>query len=542
MPDNRKSSRVEFLKAQYIPRLQAAQTQLAPIWNNQTSEEIFQSLAAADPTPKKLSLERLLNWTLKGDLTPDQLPETTTALVLFQNTKNNRTTGEADLNRYKLRADFMAATMAEPLLRLQRLLAIDREREEKKREWPRVPNFPADSSLEEQAKFALKLCLFHDPGQGKFLADILRWFEHEKESLLPEDLHRVTNDLLLYKKYRQRLALDKRDLSKCESNRNFQSLIWAYKKLPAFEVSELEAMENQEISMGRATEMARGPDWRLIRIDTEEAAIGLGRGTEWCTAGTGSRANYFKKYKDAGDLLYLRDDKAERYQLHFPAFQFMNIFDRRVAYPYDWVKSYDGLGDALSDYETGWDNSRYQKTLEWIDSQYFHAEMYESDALMLTLNDKNRRDVAEVLPEVLKKSLEPYFEDNKFGGMYAVDEDGNRIPDYNFRLTAHLLLTARKVPEWKAAAETVIDDIIPRLLMIPTNPEFSFHFGIDLVKAVKGDVVWERVVSSVLPTVRHECGKRNNSSYLREIYGIYADNPALVQSASSNTPSAPSVS
>ena len=543
MPDKRKSNRVAFLKAQYIPRLQAVEDQLAPVWNNKTAEEIFNALVVADTTPKKLSLERILNWTIKGDLTLKDLHETAEALSLFQNTKDKHTACQVDLNRYKLRADFMASTLADPLARLQKLLLADQQKEDKKREWTRVPHFPVDSSVEDQAKFVLKLLLLHDPAQGKFLPDILRWLEHEKEPLLPEDLQRVTNDLLLYKKYRQRLAPDKRDIGRCQSNRDFQSLIWAYKKLPHFDVAELEEMENQEIAMGRAAEAACGSNWRLIRIDAEAAAITLGRGTEWCTAGTGSRANYFGKYHDQGPLLYLRDDKAQRYQLHFPAFQFMDVFDRRIPYPFDWVKSFNGLKDVLSAYETGWDDSGYGKILKWIDSENFHAEMYESNALLLSINIRNRQDVANTLPLVLKKSLDPYFEEKKFGGVYGVDEDGNRIPDYDFRLAAHLMIAAHKVPEWKAAAETVIDDIVPRLLMLPSDPEFNYGFGIDLMKEIKGDPVWERVIAAALPAIRHACEIRNNSSYLKAIDKVCADNPALLLvTVRANIPSAPSVS
>ena len=523
MPNTPKSPRVAFLRTQYLPRLEKAFPVLSSTWGGMNEKQIFDALLKADPTPKKQTLERLLNWTLKGDLLHSDLAETTSAISVFEHTKKNFSTKPRDLNRYKLRADFVAATLAGPLARFEKLMDADNRKEE--REWVNIPNFPKDGSISAQAWFALKITLAHDPAHGGNLEHFLRWFEHPDEPLLPEDLWRITDDLLTYRQYRQRLAPGKRDLSQYATSRDFQNVIWRYNKLPPFTVAELQDMEDHEIAMGRATEIAKGPNWRLIQIQTESAAIELGKGTQWCTAMTGSRTNYFDKYKN--NLLYLCDDKADRYMFHFETFQFRDRYDRMISEPYDFVKSYDGLDQALSPYvsEIKYD---YNRLLEWIDTQHYHSDMYRGTALMFTLNEESKEKAARIIPFVLKESVCPRSEIKSGGmGIHAVDENGERIPDYDFRLTAHLLETCRDVPEWKQAAETVLADVLPALLRIPTDPNFSSFFGTKLMKKIKGDAFWENIIREALPAIQVEAQRKGASTYLREIEEIYADNPAL---------------
>ena len=89
----------------------------------------------------------------------------------------------------------------------------------------------------------------------------------------------------------------------------------------------------------------------LFKINTEEGAIFLGRGTCWCTAG--KEHNSFDQYHNDGPLYVLIDNKGDKYQLHFPTHSFCDANDFQIdpvvaSYSFDSVRR--DLEESLPDF------------------------------------------------------------------------------------------------------------------------------------------------------------------------------------------------
>ncbi len=116
------------------------------------------------------------------------------------------------------------------------------------------------------------------------------------------------------------------DINRYPDFHSFDQVVSEYEdKLPA---------ENQtDINKGKAKEVYRDAQLRVIQPEDQTAACYYGKGTRWCTAATNS-ANMFNRYHKDGPLYIVIPSQAEhvgeKYQFHFPSMQFMNEKDQSI--------------------------------------------------------------------------------------------------------------------------------------------------------------------------------------------------------------------
>jgi len=173
----------------------------------------------------------------------------------------------------------------------------------------------------------------------------------EYQRLFLEDLHKTTDDLKKYERFKNQLPQDKRDINKITVSELFD-LVKDFKleKVKASKEEKEKAKISYEYPGSEI--IFRGPKWTLIKIEDKtdlgkNAAIFFGGyqdsdndETRWCTSGPG--LTFFNGYIKDGPLYVVlpNDDNGqvgkrtglpkERYQFHFPSSQFMDRLDRHV--------------------------------------------------------------------------------------------------------------------------------------------------------------------------------------------------------------------
>jgi hypothetical protein len=133
--------------------------------------------------------------------------------------------------------------------------------------------------------------------------------------------------------------------------------------------------EDEVVNKGKATEVYKDADVRIIVPEDEPAACYYGQGTRWCTASTHG-TNYYNHYSRQGPLYILIPTKAkyegEKYQLHFPSEQFMDENDDSISLNYiindrfhllDFFKQQE---PELQDYVAYIDEAQLKPVLEKI--------------------------------------------------------------------------------------------------------------------------------------------------------------------------------
>jgi hypothetical protein len=133
--------------------------------------------------------------------------------------------------------------------------------------------------------------------------------------------------------------------------------------------------EDEVVNKGKATEVYKDAEVRIVVPEDEPAACYYGRGTRWCTAAT-QGTNYYNHYSRQGPLYILIPTKAkyegEKYQLHFPSEQFMDENDDSVSLTYiiddrfhlvDFFKQQE---PELQDYVAYVDEAQLKPVLEKI--------------------------------------------------------------------------------------------------------------------------------------------------------------------------------
>ncbi len=173
----------------------------------------------------------------------------------------------------------------------------------------------------------------------------------EYQRLFLEDLHKTTDDLKKYERFKNQLPQDKRDINKITVSELFD-LVKDFKleKVKASKEEKEKAKISYEYPGSEI--IFRGPKWTLVKIEDKSdlgknAAIFFGGyqdsdndETRWCTSGPG--LTFFNGYIKDGPLYVVlpNDDNGkvgkrtglpkERYQFHFPSSQFMDRLDRHV--------------------------------------------------------------------------------------------------------------------------------------------------------------------------------------------------------------------
>lgn len=190
---------------------------------------------------------------------------------------------------------------------------------------------------------------------------------NEHQRLFIEDLHKMTNDLKKYERFKNQLPQDKRDINKISANELFD-LVKDF-KLEKTKASKQEKEQAKTSYQYPGSEiMYKGSNWTLIKIE-DKGELGKGAAvffggyqdgdngeSRWCTSAPG--LSYFNTYIKDGPLYVVlpNDDKGqvgkrtglpkERYQFHFPSDQFMDRDDRRV----NLVELLNGPMNELKDF------------------------------------------------------------------------------------------------------------------------------------------------------------------------------------------------
>jgi len=200
-----------------------------------------------------------------------------------------------------------------------------------------LKNFVAPTFKDERANA--------EKGTGEY-----RSIMGEFQRLFMEDLHKMSDDLKKYERFKNQLPEDKRDINKVSSEELFD-LVKDF-KLEKTKASKQEKEQAKVSYQYPGSEVLfRGPSWTLIKIE-DKGDLGKGAAiffggyqdgdsgeSRWCTSAPG--LNYFNTYIKDGPLYVVlpNDDKGEvgkrtglpfeRYQFHFPSSQFMDRDDRQ---------------------------------------------------------------------------------------------------------------------------------------------------------------------------------------------------------------------
>ena len=179
-----------------------------------------------------------------------------------------------------------------------------------------------------------------------------------KETFM-EDLYKVTEDLIKFEKFKNKVPQDIRDINKLSPS----SLYNAVKDFDLTIATTTKAERKSAPVHPGSKLLYDGPTWRVIEIKDKgdigkEAACFYGgnqKETRWCTSAPG--LSYFERYIKDGPLyvLYKSGDTdvspetglpRERYQFHFPSNQFMDKDDHSI----DLVKYLNGPMSELKDF------------------------------------------------------------------------------------------------------------------------------------------------------------------------------------------------
>lgn len=174
----------------------------------------------------------------------------------------------------------------------------------------------------------LELILTCDPTPtGRYACWLARW----RRRMWPitglrgmssiEELEALSVALKRFDSIRSQLLPDRRDINLYVSIEELQS---AETGMRSQCVREARASERARALAGSATLFCEAK-WRLIRLDTAEAAVWWGRGTRWCTSSRNGQA--FAAYHAKGQLLLLLTPTG-RYQLATHSGEFRDAADR----------------------------------------------------------------------------------------------------------------------------------------------------------------------------------------------------------------------
>ena len=190
---------------------------------------------------------------------------------------------------------------------------------------------------------------------------------NEYQRLFIEDLHKMTDDLKKYERFKNQLPQDKRDINKIPADELF-NLVKDF-KLEKTKASKQEKEEAKTSYQYPGSEIRyKGSNWTLIKIE-DKGELGKGAAvffggyqdgdngeSRWCTSAPG--LSYFNTYIKDGPLYVVlpNDDKGqvgkrtglpkERYQFHFPSKQFMDRNDHKI----DLVSALNGEMLELKDF------------------------------------------------------------------------------------------------------------------------------------------------------------------------------------------------
>lgn len=155
----------------------------------------------------------------------------------------------------------------------------------------------------------------------KAIQKLMAWYVAGQFKL--EDVHRIKNDLTLFNRVKQQLAV--KDLNQ------YKTLVDLYNALAPFENQDVKTKGEQEreIKQSGAKTIINSPDFKVIEILNKEAACYYGKGTKWCTAA--DENNMFDHYHKQGSIYIITMPKINRkWQLHYESGQYMDEQDNQI--------------------------------------------------------------------------------------------------------------------------------------------------------------------------------------------------------------------
>jgi hypothetical protein len=318
---------------------------LAPRWGCADASEVFNLIAACDPSDdpayghnKKRHLDWLVRQAVAHELYIANLGSTQRMLRLYECDRAVKPL------TYSTTPNALEERYVQPLLNwldsyLNESGALTF--------WMSIPGFASYDDI--KPLFVLdKLMHDADPAKGRNLTHIMRWLCAEgNDALYPEDLPQVRQDLDLYQRKRQSITPpEQRNLNSYKTYREFGAVMRRYR--PESEPQNRQLVEDTAIGAGHAKLVAETTDFRLIHITNIEGAQQLGKGSRWCTRwdGAGAHHNRFNTYQNG--LLYLRLFEANTVQqLHFGHWQFMDAEDAPLIGWVPYAKGNPALYAAL---------------------------------------------------------------------------------------------------------------------------------------------------------------------------------------------------
>jgi hypothetical protein len=193
--------------------------------------------------------------------------------------------------------------------------------------------------------------------------------EDAQDKMLDEDGEHVNKVLRTFDRNRSRI--ENRDIN---SYKTFEALETV---VTPFEGNLTRADKKAEIRKDIEV-IDEDDEWIIKSPKTKEAAIILGKGTQWCTAAETSN-NFFDKYTKEdhpGSHLYVfinKKDPELKYQLHLQTGQFKNVRNQDAS----WSRS--GMNDSLFDTCFNLEDVKVEPT-DVTDSVYYALEDAFEDA------------------------------------------------------------------------------------------------------------------------------------------------------------------
>jgi hypothetical protein len=243
--------------------------------------------------------------------------------------------------------EFIALVNADPTTRTNNVDMVTADSKE-------LSNVKAGKYVQWLIKNYLSPITERQPGDNGYAKEVKR-----VKDLFMEDLFKVTDDLIKFERFKNRLPQEMRDINKLTPS----SLYNAVKDFD-LTIASTSKSERKSAEVHPGGELVYdGNEWRVVKIKDnspigKEAACFYGgnmKETRWCTSGPG--LTWFERYINKGPLyvVYRPGDTnvspetglpKERYQFHFPDNQFMDKDDHQI----DLVKYLNGPMAELKDF------------------------------------------------------------------------------------------------------------------------------------------------------------------------------------------------
>jgi len=141
-----------------------------------------------------------------------------------------------------------------------------------------------------------------------------------------EDLYKVTEPLIIFQKFKNRLPQEKRDINKL----TIFDLHDIEEQISKPQLNNKNNNESKEQFGPDVKVWYNGPLGYLITPLTKEAAKKYSKGTRWCTGAENENANKFDDYNSSGSLFIWKDKNGEKYQFSIDSNEYVDSHDEPI--------------------------------------------------------------------------------------------------------------------------------------------------------------------------------------------------------------------